>query len=58
MDKIKYISNKLPVSKLAILVKAKTLNYINDNAIFDDLFNKFSEIKYNKKMDLLILIYL
>lgn len=49
VDKIKYISNKLPVSKLAILVKAKTLNYINDNAIFDDLFNKFSEIKYNKK---------
>lgn len=49
VDKIKYISNKLPVSKLAILVKAKTLNYINDNAIFDDLFNKFSEIKYSKK---------
>ena len=46
-DKIEYISIKLPVSKLAVLVKAKTLNYINDNIIFDNLFNKFSEIKYN-----------
>lgn len=46
-DKIEYISIKLPVSKLAVLVKAKTLNYINDNIIFDNLFNKFSKIKYN-----------
>ena len=46
-DKIKYISNKLPVSKLAILVRAKTLNYIKDDIIFNDLFNKFSKIKYN-----------
>lgn len=46
-DKIKYISNKLPVSKLAILVRAKTLNYIKDDIIFNDLFNKFSKIKHN-----------
>ena len=46
-DKIKYISNKLPVSKLAILVRAKTLNYVKDDIIFNDLFNKFSKIKYN-----------
>lgn len=46
IDKIEAISKKLPVSRLAILVKAKTLNYMNNNLEFQTLFNHFKE-KHN-----------
>ena len=48
-EKISFISSKLPVSKLSILVKAKYFGYVEEN-IFDELFNKFSKVKFKNKI--------
>ncbi|MDO6994745.1 XRE family transcriptional regulator [Brachyspira innocens] len=48
-EKISFISSKLPVSKLSILVKAKSFGYIEED-IFNQLFNKFSNVKFQNKI--------
>ncbi|MEI0747931.1 ImmA/IrrE family metallo-endopeptidase [Brachyspira pulli] len=48
-EKISFISSKLPVSKLAILVKARSFGYVEEN-IFNKLFSKFSNIKLKNKI--------